>query len=223
MINVSQTHYEFQLALAESNSLSVIQTFWAVLARQPGGLPEGTRRRVPLRLHQLRSAGRAGDQRAARARLQALVDSDQISAWFGYPIGIEPWVGGRFAMGGLDEPMRDQLGGRGHDRGARAGPQDGGRLRRRRRRRPGSWRTARARHGSPSSRVGSARQATVCRVSWHAQRIPVAAALPGGAGPAVHLRVDERGRVASRLPGAQAEPASTSLRRNVGRRPTPKS
>ena len=41
----------------------------------------------------------------------ALSDSDQVSAWFGYPIGIEPWVGGRFAIGGLDEPLRDQLGG----------------------------------------------------------------------------------------------------------------
>ena len=49
---------------------------------------------------------------APRERVhEALVDSDQISVWFGYPIGIEPWVGGRFAMGGLDEPLRDQLGG----------------------------------------------------------------------------------------------------------------
>jgi hypothetical protein len=30
VIGVSQTHYDFQLALAESSSLSVIETFWAV-------------------------------------------------------------------------------------------------------------------------------------------------------------------------------------------------
>lgn len=33
---------------------------------------------------------------------QSLTDSAQASAWFGYPIGIEPWVGGRYAMGGFE-------------------------------------------------------------------------------------------------------------------------
>ena len=33
---------------------------------------------------------------------RSLIESEQISTWFGYPIGIEPYVGGRFAMGGLE-------------------------------------------------------------------------------------------------------------------------
>ncbi|MEK8107972.1 SRPBCC domain-containing protein [Micromonospora sp. M12] len=33
---------------------------------------------------------------------ESLTNSDQASAWFGYPIGIEPWVGGRYAMGGFE-------------------------------------------------------------------------------------------------------------------------
>ncbi|MEW2442361.1 SRPBCC family protein [Micromonospora marina] len=32
----------------------------------------------------------------------SITDSEQASAWFGYPIGIEPWEGGRYAMGGFD-------------------------------------------------------------------------------------------------------------------------
>jgi hypothetical protein len=32
----------------------------------------------------------------------SLTDSEKASRWFGFPIGIEPWVGGRFAMGGLE-------------------------------------------------------------------------------------------------------------------------
>ena len=36
---------------------------------------------------------------APRERIyEALVNSDQVGVWAGYPIGIEPWVGGRFAM-----------------------------------------------------------------------------------------------------------------------------
>ena len=32
----------------------------------------------------------------------SLTDSAKVSDWFGYPIEIEPYVGGRFAMGGLE-------------------------------------------------------------------------------------------------------------------------
>ncbi len=35
----------------------------------------------------------------------SLLDSEQVTAWFGFPIEIEPEVGGRYAMGGLaDNP-----------------------------------------------------------------------------------------------------------------------
>ena len=111
MISVSQTHFDFQLPLAESSSLSVIETFWAVSL---GNLVDFlTGRGVGYRCDFTSSDLRAElEINAPRERIYAgFVDSDQFSAWFGYPIGIEPWVGGRLAMGGLDEPLRDQLGG----------------------------------------------------------------------------------------------------------------
>jgi uncharacterized protein YndB with AHSA1/START domain len=111
VVSVSQTHYDFQLALAESSSLSVIETFWAFSLGNLVDFLAG--RGVDYRCDFTSSDLQAEfDINAPRERTyEALVDSDQISAWFGYPIGIEPWVGGRFAMGGLEEPMADQLGG----------------------------------------------------------------------------------------------------------------
>lgn len=32
----------------------------------------------------------------------ALIDGEKVSEWFGFPIGIEPFEGGRYAMGGLE-------------------------------------------------------------------------------------------------------------------------
>jgi uncharacterized protein YndB with AHSA1/START domain len=110
VISVSQTHYDFQLALEESSSLSVIETFWSfslgnlvdfLAGRTIGYRCDFTSRDLRAEL----------EINAPRERIYAaLIDSEQITAWFGFPVGIEPWVGGRFAMGGLDEPMRDQIG-----------------------------------------------------------------------------------------------------------------
>jgi uncharacterized protein YndB with AHSA1/START domain len=110
LVSVSQTHYDFQQALAESSSLSVIQTFWAFSLGNLVDFLAG--RSVAYRCDFTSSRLRAEVEiNAPRERIYAaLVDSDQISVWSGFPIGIEPWVGGRFAMGGLDEPMLDQLG-----------------------------------------------------------------------------------------------------------------
>ena len=109
-VSVSQTHFDFQQALAESSSLSVIQTFWALSLGNLVDFLEG--RGVGYRCDFTSSDLRAElEINAPRERVYAvLVDSDQINAWSGFPIGIEAWVGGRFAMGGLDEPLADQIG-----------------------------------------------------------------------------------------------------------------
>jgi uncharacterized protein YndB with AHSA1/START domain len=110
VVSVSQTHFDFQQALAESSSLSVIHTFWALSLGNLVDFLEG--RGVGYRCDFTSSDLRAElEIDAPRERVYAaLVDSDQISVWFGFPIGIEPWVGGRFAMGGLQEPLVDQIG-----------------------------------------------------------------------------------------------------------------
>jgi uncharacterized protein YndB with AHSA1/START domain len=110
VVSVSQSHFDFQAALAEASSLSVIQTFWTLSLGNLVDFVEG--RGVGYRCDFTNPELRAEVEiDAPRERIfELLTDSDQISAWSGYPIGIEPWVGGRFAMGGLDEPLREQIG-----------------------------------------------------------------------------------------------------------------
>ncbi|GAA1290793.1 SRPBCC family protein [Saccharothrix xinjiangensis] len=42
----------------------------------------------------------------AEAIGRSLVDAEQYSRWFGAKVDIEPWDGGRFAMGGFDADER---------------------------------------------------------------------------------------------------------------------
>jgi uncharacterized protein YndB with AHSA1/START domain len=102
IVAVSQTHFDFQQALTEESMLGVIQTFWALSLGNLVDHLEG--RGVAQRCDFTTSDLRAEIEiNAPRERIYAaLTDSDQASAWFGFPIGIEPWVGGRFAMGGLE-------------------------------------------------------------------------------------------------------------------------
>ncbi|MCW3064029.1 MAG: hypothetical protein JWN32_1201 [Solirubrobacterales bacterium] len=104
VISVSQTHFDFQEALSGSSIRGVTQTFWALAVANLFDHLEG-RELTPkcdftssdLRAELLIDA-------SPDAVFHSLTDSEEASAWFGYPIGIEPRVGGRFAMGGLDAP-----------------------------------------------------------------------------------------------------------------------
>src|SRR5215470_4538906 len=90
VVSVSQTHYDFQQALTESSSLNVIQTFWTLSLGNLVDFLDG--RSVGYRCDFTSSDLRAEvDIDAPRERIyQALTDSDQVSTWAGYPIGIEP-------------------------------------------------------------------------------------------------------------------------------------
>jgi uncharacterized protein YndB with AHSA1/START domain len=104
VISVSQTHFDFEEAMTGSSIRGVVQTFWALALANLVDHLEG-RELTPkcdftssdLRAEILIDA-------SPDAVFHSLTDSEEASAWFGYPIGIEPRVGGRFAMGGLDAP-----------------------------------------------------------------------------------------------------------------------
>ena len=93
IVTVSQTHYDFSLALAESSSLSVIETFWAFSLGNLVDYLAG--RTIGYRCDFTSSELRAEMEiNAPRERIyQTLIDSDQISTWFDFPIGIEIPVG----------------------------------------------------------------------------------------------------------------------------------
>jgi uncharacterized protein YndB with AHSA1/START domain len=104
-ISVYQTHFVFQEALDMSTIRGVLQVFWTVAMANLVDYLEG-REVGPMTdfaTGQLR--GEVLIDAPMSAVYTSMTDSAQVSAWFGYPIVIEPFVGGRFAMGGLDNPQ----------------------------------------------------------------------------------------------------------------------
>jgi len=102
ILTLSQTHFDMQEALTETTIRGVLYTFWALSLANLADHLEG--RELTARCDFTSPEMRA--QFLIDASLEkvydSLIDSDKASRWFGFPIGIEPWVGGRFAMGGLE-------------------------------------------------------------------------------------------------------------------------
>ncbi|MEV0426525.1 SRPBCC domain-containing protein [Micromonospora sp. NPDC050495] len=102
LLTLRQSHFDMAEAMSGSSIRGVLQTFWALaianLAAHVTGEPL-------LPRTDFTSAGLRAEVTidAPLDRVwTSLTDSEQASAWFGYPIGIEPWVGGRYAMGGFE-------------------------------------------------------------------------------------------------------------------------
>ncbi|MEU4712245.1 SRPBCC domain-containing protein [Micromonospora purpureochromogenes] len=102
LLTLTQSHFNFAEALAGTTIRGVLQTWWSLSIANLAAHLEG---RPLLPKTDFTSADLRGELLigAPVERVwQSLTDSAQASAWFGYPIGIEPWVGGRYAMGGFE-------------------------------------------------------------------------------------------------------------------------
>ncbi|MGK5443453.1 SRPBCC family protein [Micromonospora sp. URMC 105] len=102
LLTVTQSHFVFAEALDGSTIRGVLQTWWSLSI---GNLAAHLEGRPLLPRTDFTSADLRGELviGAPAERVWAsLTDSAEASAWFGYPIGIEPWVGGRYAMGGFE-------------------------------------------------------------------------------------------------------------------------
>jgi uncharacterized protein YndB with AHSA1/START domain len=102
IITLSQTHFDFQDAMTGNSIRGVLQTFWALAIANLVDHLEG--RELNPRCD-FASARMRADYLIDTPReevFDALVDSGKASRWFGMPIEIEPYAGGRFAMGGLE-------------------------------------------------------------------------------------------------------------------------
>ncbi|MFE9694798.1 SRPBCC family protein [Micromonospora sp. NPDC005806] len=102
VLTLRQSHFDFAEAMSGSSIRGALQTFWALsianLAAQVEGKP--LLPRTDFTSTDLRAELTIA---APTDRVwTSLTDSEQATAWFGYPIGIEPWVGGRYAMGGFE-------------------------------------------------------------------------------------------------------------------------
>ncbi len=102
VLTLIQSHFDFAEAMSGSTIRGVLETWWSLgianLAAHLEGRP--LMPRVDFTSTELR--GELLIDAPTDAVYTSLTDSEQASAWFGYPIGIEPWVGGRYAMGGFE-------------------------------------------------------------------------------------------------------------------------
>ncbi|NES30752.1 SRPBCC domain-containing protein [Micromonospora terminaliae] len=102
LLTLRQSHFSFEEAMSGSSIRGVLQTFWALAIANLNAHLEG---RPLLPRTDFTSADLRGElliDAPMDKVWTSLTDSEQASAWFGFPIGIEPWVGGRYAMGGFD-------------------------------------------------------------------------------------------------------------------------
>jgi uncharacterized protein YndB with AHSA1/START domain len=102
IVTVSQTHFDFQDVITGKSIRGVLQTYWCQVLANLAEHFEG-RELTP------KADYTSADLRASvvidaspSAVFASLTDSEAVSKWFGFPIEIEPRVGGRFAMGGFD-------------------------------------------------------------------------------------------------------------------------
>ncbi|MEV4528567.1 SRPBCC family protein [Streptosporangium sp. NPDC049304] len=102
VVSLTQTHFDRETALAESGVLGMVQTFWCLSIANLVDHLEGRELtpKADFTSPVMRERLVVGD--SPEAVFDSLVDSEKFSRWFGYKIDIEPYVGGRFAMGGFE-------------------------------------------------------------------------------------------------------------------------
>jgi uncharacterized protein YndB with AHSA1/START domain len=103
IVSLSQTHFPgWAEAVAETSILGALYTFWALALANLVDHLEG---REPTPKCDFTSP-RMREQILIAARREAvfdsLIDPAKFRRWFGANVDIEPYVGGRFAMGGFD-------------------------------------------------------------------------------------------------------------------------
>jgi uncharacterized protein YndB with AHSA1/START domain len=110
VVSVEQSHFPgWEATVRETGVLAWLYTFWAVSLANLVDHVEGRplTGRVDFSTHEMRVE--VVVDAAAEAVGHSLVDPVQYSRWFGAKVDVEPWDGGRFAMGGFDadpEPGR---------------------------------------------------------------------------------------------------------------------
>ena len=98
----------FDEMVNETTTLSQLHTFWALSLVNLVDYVEG-RELTPkcdFTTPEMRAELFVGA--SPRAVFDSLLDADTFSRWFGAKVGVEPHLGGRWAMGGLDPDGDDQ-------------------------------------------------------------------------------------------------------------------
>ncbi|TWP50190.1 SRPBCC domain-containing protein [Lentzea tibetensis] len=107
IIELSQSHYPgWKVAVQEVSIRGALHTYWAL---SMANLIDHVEGRPLMPKVDFTSTDLTAEVLIGASRqdvYDALMDPDKFSRWFGAKVGIEPWVGGRWAMGGFEnEPQ----------------------------------------------------------------------------------------------------------------------
>lgn len=102
IVSLTQSHYDREEQMSGSSIRGVMQTFWCLSLANLVDHLEGRALNVKADFTSTVMRDEAIIDAPREQVYQSLIDSEKVSAWFGFPIGIEPWVGGRYSMGGFE-------------------------------------------------------------------------------------------------------------------------
>ncbi|WP_422772239.1 SRPBCC domain-containing protein [Plantactinospora sp. WMMC1484] len=102
VIALSQTHWSFEDVTSGASIRGVLQTYWSLAIANLVDHVEGRPLTPKTDFTSTKMAEEVVIDAPPEAVYESLTDSAKASEWFGYPIEIEPFVGGRWAMGGFD-------------------------------------------------------------------------------------------------------------------------
>ncbi|SIR94087.1 SRPBCC family protein [Micromonospora avicenniae] len=101
ILSLSQSHWDFADVISGAIR-GVLQTYWCLSVANLALHLEGRPLLPKVDFTSTEMRGEIVIDAPMAKVFTSLTDSEQASAWFGHPIGIEPWVGGRYAMGGFE-------------------------------------------------------------------------------------------------------------------------
>ncbi|MCF6472287.1 SRPBCC domain-containing protein [Nonomuraea sp. MG754425] len=102
ILTLSQTHFDFQDTVTGKSIRGVLQTYWCQVLTRLAEHLEG-RALTPMQDYTSTDMRVEVEIDAPVPKVfHSITDSEAVTRWFGYPIEIEPYEGGRFAMGGFD-------------------------------------------------------------------------------------------------------------------------
>ncbi|MEV6038586.1 SRPBCC domain-containing protein [Nonomuraea sp. NPDC052116] len=102
ILTLSQTHFDFQDVITGKSIRGVLQTYWCLAVANLAEHLEGRELTPKIDFTSSDLRAQVTVDASPEKVFESLIDSEAATRWFGFPIEIEPYVGGRFAMGGLD-------------------------------------------------------------------------------------------------------------------------
>ncbi len=103
VLSLSQSHFPgWEAAVTEKSILGTLQTYWCLVIANLIDHLEGRELTPACDFTSPEMREQVTIAASPQAVFDSLVDEEKFATWFGAVAGIEPYVGGRFAMGGFE-------------------------------------------------------------------------------------------------------------------------